>query len=64
MKMVACNAKHHNAKKIEIIDCRTGHGTYDDMGDDESANHGFRVKDYVPCQLAHHAGFDAVDGQL
>ena len=63
MKMVTCNAKHHNAKKFEIIDCRTGHGTYDGMDDDESANHGFWVKGDVPCQLANHAGFDAVDGQ-
>ena len=26
-------------------------------------NHGFLVKDDVPCQLAYHAGLDAVDGQ-
>jgi len=29
----------------------------------ERANHGFRVKGDVPCQLAHHAGLDALDGQ-
>ena len=38
-------------------------GTDHDTSDDERANNGFQVKGDVPCQLAHHAGFDAVDGQ-
>jgi hypothetical protein len=63
MKMVACNAKLHNAAKFEITDFGTDNDTYDDMDDDESAGHGFRFKGDVPCQPAHHAGFDAVDGQ-
>ena len=41
----------------------TDNDTYDDMDDDESANHGFRVKGDVPCQLANYVGRDAVDGQ-
>ena len=61
--MAACNAKQHKAAKSAITARGTDNDTYDVMDDDESANHGFRVKDYVPCQLAHHAGFDAVDGQ-
>jgi hypothetical protein len=59
MKMVACNAKQHKAAKSAI----TASGNDNDTYDDESANHGFRVKGDVPCQLANHAGFDAVDGQ-
>ena len=38
-------------------------GTDHDTSDDERANNGFRVKGDVPCQLAHHAGLDALDGQ-
>ena len=38
-------------------------GTDHDTYDDERANYGFRVKADVPCQLAHHAGLDARDGQ-
>ena len=63
MKMVACNAKQHKAAKSAITASGTDNDTYDDMDDDESANHGFRVKGDVHCQLANHAGRDAVDGQ-
>ena len=59
MKMVACNANHHKTEKSAIMASGTDHGTYDD----ERANHGFRVKGDVPCQLAHNAGLNALDGQ-
>ena len=49
-----------NGNNMALDDLRNA---WDDMDDDESANHGFRVKGDVPCQLANHAGFDAVDGQ-
>ena len=65
--MVACNATQHKAAKFEITDHGADHDndddTYNDMDDDESTNHGFRVKGGVPCQLVNHAGRDAVDGQ-
>jgi hypothetical protein len=51
MKMVACNANHHNAAKSDITD------------NAQRPNYGFLVKDDVPCHLAYHAGLDAVDGQ-
>jgi hypothetical protein len=63
MKMVVCNANHHKAAKSAITASGTDNDTYDDMDDDESANHGFLVKDDVPCHLAYDAGLDAVDGQ-
>ena len=38
-------------------------GTDHDTYDDERANQSFQVKGDVPCQLTHHAGLDALDGQ-
>ena len=55
MKMVACNANHLTAENSPTMDY--------DADNDKRTNHGFRVKGDVPCQLAYHAGFDAVDGQ-
>ena len=53
--MGACNANHLTAKKSAIMD--------NDSDNDWRTNHGFWAKGDVPCQLAHHAGLDAVDGQ-
>jgi hypothetical protein len=59
MKMVAFNANHHKTAKSAIMASGTDHDTYGG----ERAKHGFRVKGDVPCQLAQHAGLDALDGQ-